>query len=211
MTAFYVDVGFSLDEIAGARKLFGVLMSVLGIGLGGWMVARFGLMRALIVGAIVQPLSNLAFSALIFTGPWLPGLYACIAIDNISAGIAGTALIAYMSSLTSLGFTATQYALFSSLYALPGKILAAISGRIVEGATAAAAAGESNGLRGWFTSIPPDVFAHAVQEYGRPAEAFAAGYMTFFIYSGVIGVFALIFAIAVMRRQAPAMDTAEET
>ena len=210
MTAFYVDVGFTLDEIAGARKLFGVLMSVLGIGLGGWMVARFGLMRSLIVGAIVQPLSNLAFSGLIFTGPWLPGLYICIAIDNVSAGIAGTALIAYMSSLTSLGFTATQYALFSSLYALPGKILAAISGRIVESAVAAAAAGESNWLRGWFTGIAPNSFAHAVQEYGRPAEAFAAGYMTFFIYSGVIGVAALAFALAVMRRSPPAADAEKE-
>ena len=210
MTAFYVDVGFSLDEIAGARKLFGVVMSMLGIGLGGWLVARFGLMRSLLVGAIVQPLSNLAFSGLIFTGPWLPGLYACIAIDNISAGIAGTALIAYMSSLTSLGFTATQYALFSSLYALPGKILAAISGRIVEGATAAATAGETEWLRGWFASISPTAFARLVQERGIPAEAFAAGYMTFFIYSGVIGVLALIFAIAVMRRQPPAADSSKE-
>ena len=210
MTAFYVDVGFSLDEIAGARKLFGVVMSMLGVGLGGWMVARFGLMRSLLVGAIVQPLSNIAFSGLIFTGPWLPGLYACIAIDNVSAGIAGTALIAYMSSLTSRGFTATQYALFSSLYALPGKILAAVSGRIVEGATAAVAAGESHWLRGWFSNIAPDSFAHASQEYSRPAEAFAAGYMTFFIYSGIIGVFALIFALAVMRRQPPTTDEARE-
>ncbi|MBL8547270.1 MAG: MFS transporter [Hyphomonadaceae bacterium] len=209
MTAFYVDVGFSLDEIAGARKLFGVIMSMIGIGFGGWLVARFGLMRALLVGAVVQPLSNLAFSGLIFTGPWLPGLYACIAIDNISAGIAGTALIAYMSSLTSLGFTATQYALFSSLYALPGKILAAISGRIVEGAVAAAAAGESNWLRGWFGNIAPDAFAHAVQEYGKPAEAYAVGYMTFFIYSGVIGVLAFIFALSVMRKQPPAAEPAK--
>jgi len=203
MTAFYVDVGFSLDEIAGARKLFGVIMSMIGIGLGGWMVARFGLMRSLIVGAILQPLSNVAFGALVFTGPWLPGLYACIAIDNISAGIAGTALIAYMSSLTSLGFTATQYALFSSLYALPGKILAAISGRIVEGATAAAAAGESNWLRGWFDGMSPTAFAHLVAERSIPATAFAAGYMTFFIYSGVIGIAALVFALAVMRRSPP--------
>ena len=209
MTAFYVDVGFSLDEIAGARKLFGVIMSMAGVGVGGWMVARFGLMRSLLVGAIVQPLSNIAFSALIFTGPSLPSLYACIAIDNLSAGIAGTALIAYMSSLTSLGFTATQYALFSSLYALPGKILAAVSGRIVEGATAAAAAGETEWLRSWFASMSPTAFAHLVQERGIPAEAFAAGYMTFFIYSGVIGVFALIFALAVMRRQPPAEDTAK--
>lgn len=211
MTAFYVDVGFTLDEIAGARKLFGVVMSMIGVGFGGWLVARFGLMRSLIVGAIVQPLSNIAFSSLVFTGPWLPGLYACIAIDNISAGIAGTALIAYMSSLTSLGFTATQYALFSSLYALPGKILAATSGRIVEGATAAAAAGETEWLRSWFTSMSPTAFAHLVQERGIPAEAFAAGYMTFFIYSGVIGIAALGFAIAVMRRQPPPVDTAAET
>ena len=210
MTAFYVDVGFSLDEIAGARKLFGVVMSMIGIGLGGWMVARFGLMRSLIVGAIVQPLSNIAFSGLVFTGPWLPGLYACIAIDNVSAGIAGTALIAYMSSLTSLGFTATQYALFSSLYALPGKILAAISGRIVEGATSAAAAGETEWLRSWFTSMSPTAFAHLVQERGIPAEAFAAGYMTFFIYSGIIGILAFIFAIAVMRQQPPATDATKD-
>lgn len=208
MTAFYVDVGFTLDEIAGARKLFGVVMSMLGVGFGGWLVARFGLMRSLLVGAIVQPLSNIAFSGLVFTGPWLPGLYACIAIDNISAGIAGTALIAYMSSLTSLGFTATQYALFSSLYALPGKILAAISGRIVEGAIAAAAAGETEWLRGWFTGMSPTAFAHLVEERGIPAEAFAAGYMTFFIYSGVIGVAALVFAIAVMRRQPAAPEQA---
>lgn len=210
MTAFYVDVGFTLDEIAGARKLFGVVMSMAGIGLGGWMVARFGLMRSLIVGAVLQPLSNIAFSSLAFTGPWLPGLYACIAIDNISAGIAGTALIAYMSSLTSLGFTATQYALFSSLYALPGKILAAISGRIVEGATAAAAAGETEWLRSWFSGMSPTAFAHLVEERGVPAEAFAAGYMTFFIYSGVIGIAALVFALAVMRRSPPTAGAPKE-
>lgn len=210
MTAFYVDVGFTLDEIAGARKLFGVVMSMIGVGLGGWMVARFGLMRSLIVGAIVQPLSNIAFSSLVFTGPWLPGLYACIAIDNVSAGIAGTALIAYMSSLTSLGFTATQYALFSSLYALPGKILAAVSGRVVEGATAAAAAGETEWLRSWFTNMSPAAFAHLVEERGVPAEAFAAGYMTFFLYSGVIGIAAFVFAVAVMRRQPPAAEAKQE-
>jgi PAT family beta-lactamase induction signal transducer AmpG len=211
MTAFYVDVGFTLDEIGTVRKIFGVWMSVIGIGVGGWTVARLGLMRALIVGAILQPLSNIAFGALVFTGPWLPGLYACIAIDNISAGIAGTALIAYMSSLTSLGFTATQYALFSSLYALPGKILAAISGRVVEGATAAAAAGEMEWLRSWFGAQSPTAFAHLVAERGIPAEAFAAGYMMFFIYSAIIGIAALVFAIAVMRRQPPATNETDTT
>lgn len=201
MSTFYVDVGFSLDEIAGARKLFGVVMSIIGVGVGGWAVARFGLMRTLIIGAVVQPLSNVAFGALVFTGPWLPGLYACIAIDNVSAGIAGTALIAYMSSLTSLGFTATQYALFSSLYALPGKILAAISGRIVEGAIAASASDRSHWLRGWFSAQSPDAFAALSQDRGIPASAFAAGYMTFFIYSAVIGAGALALALLIARKQ----------
>jgi PAT family beta-lactamase induction signal transducer AmpG len=203
MGAFYVDVGFTLDEVANARKIFGVVMSMLGVGLGGWTVARFGLMKALIAGAVLQPLSNVAFGLLTFTGPSLPGLYLCIGVDNISAGIAGTALIAYMSSLTSLGFTATQYALFSSLYALPGKILAAVSGRIVEGAIAAASAGESEWLRGWFSGMSPTAFASLSADRGIDAEAFAAGYMTFFIYSGVIGIAALVLAIVIMRKAPP--------
>lgn len=203
MGAFYIDVGFSLDDVANARKLFGVIMSMLGVGLGGWAVARFGLMRALIIGAILQPLSNVAFGLLTFTGPWLPGLYLCIGIDNISAGIAGTALIAYMSSLTSLGFTATQYALFSSLYALPGKILAAVSGRIVEGAIAAASAGEMEWLRSWFSGMSPTAFARLSEDRGIAAQAFAAGYMTFFIYSAVIGIAALALAIIIMRKTPP--------
>jgi MFS transporter, PAT family, beta-lactamase induction signal transducer AmpG len=209
MGVFYVDVGFTLDEIANARKLFGVLMSVLGVGLGGWSVAQFGLMRTLIAGAVLQPLSNVAFGLLTFTGPWLPGLYLCIGIDNISAGIAGTALIAYMSSLTSLGFTATQYALFSSLYALPGKFLAAISGRIVEGAIAAANAGQTEWLRSWFSGMSPTAFANLSADRGIPAEAFAAGYMTFFIYSGAIGIAALFLAVLIMRKTPPPADSAE--
>lgn len=210
MGAFYVDVGFTLDEVANARKIFGVVMSMLGVGLGGWTVARFGLMKALIVGAVLQPLSNVAFGLLTFTGPWLPGLYLCIGVDNISAGIAGTALIAYMSSLTSLGFTATQYALFSSLYALPGKILAAVSGRIVEGAIAAASAGESEWLRGWFSGMSPTAFASLSADRGIAAEAFAAGYMTFFIYSGVIGIAALVLAIVIMRKAPPIAEKPAE-
>lgn len=210
MGVFYVDVGFTLDEIANARKLFGMLVSMLGIGIGGWMVARFGLMTTLIVGAVVQPLSNVAFGLLTFTGPWLPGLYLCIGIDNISAGIAGTALIAYMSSLTSLGFTATQYALFSSLYSLPGKFLAAISGRIVEGGIAAASAGEAEWLRSWFSGMSPTAFAALSEDRGIPAEAFAVGYMIFFIYSGAIGIVALVLAIAIMRRSPPATQPAQQ-
>jgi PAT family beta-lactamase induction signal transducer AmpG len=108
-----------------------------------------------------------------------------------------------MSSLTSLGFTATQYALFSSLYALPGKILAAVSGRVVEAATAAAASGGGESLRGWFTGMSPSAFAHLAQQRAIPAEALAAGYMVFFLYSGATGVLALVFALAVMRASPP--------
>ena len=124
------------------------------------------------------------------------------ALGDLKNG-AGTALIAYMSSLTSLGFTATQYALFSSLYALPGKFLAAISGRIVEGAIAAANAGETEWLRSWFSGMSPTAFARLSEDRGIPAEAFAAGYMTFFIYSGVVGIAALVLAALIMRKSPP--------
>ncbi|NWG52447.1 MAG: MFS transporter [Hydrogenophilaceae bacterium] len=204
MGPFYVDVGFTTDDIANARKLFGIVMSVLGVGLGGWSVARFGLLRPMLVGAVLQPVSNIVFASLTVTGPWLPGLYFCIAIDNISAGIAGTCLIAYMSSLTSLGFTATQYALFSSLYALPGKLLGAISGRIVEGATEAAAGGGFQWMRGWFSGMSPDAFARLAAERGLPAEAFAIGYVSFFLYTGVVGVAGVALAYLIMRRGANA-------
>ena len=166
-------------------------------------------MRPLLLGAVLQPVSNLVFGSLVFTGPWLPGLYACIAIDNISAGIAGTCLIAYMSSLTSFGFTATQYALFSSLYALPGKILGAISGRIVEGATNATVAGQLEWLRTWFGGISPDSFARLSLANGVPAEAYAAGYTMFFLYTVGVGVLAIFLAFSVMRREAVADEAAD--
>lgn len=200
MGAFYVDVGFSLDEIAGARKGFGVVMSMLGVGVGGYAVARYGLYGPLVVGALAQPVSNLTFAALALSGPDLPLLYVCIAIDNLSAGFAGTCLIAYMSSLTSAGFTATQYALFSSLYALPGKILGAISGRIVEGAAHAAAPG---GVLAAFAplvgALPIEAFSAPAAKAGIPASAYAIGYVTFFAYSAVIGVVAVVLSLAIAR------------
>ena len=90
---------------------------------GGFAVARWGLMRALVVGAFAGPLSNLIFIWLATRGHNLFALFVSIGIENVTQGFAGTCLIAYMSSLTSAAFTATQYALFSSLYAIPGKIL----------------------------------------------------------------------------------------
>src|SRR3970282_1550418 len=95
--------------------------------------ARYGVLRAMVIGAFAGPLSNLLFIWLAMQGHSLWALFAAIGLDNVAGGFAGTCLIAYMSSLTSVGFTATQYALFSSLYAIPGRLIASQSGRIVEG------------------------------------------------------------------------------
>ena len=132
MNPFYLDLGFSLDQVAGARKLFGLFMTMAGVFAGGVSVARLGVMRAMVIGAFALPITNTIFAWLATQGPDLKSLLIAIGIDNIVSGFAGTCLIAYMSSLTSVGFTATQYALFSSLYSLPGKLVASQSGRIVE-------------------------------------------------------------------------------
>jgi len=117
MNPFYRDLGFSLLEIGEIRKVFSIPASMFGVFLGGVLVGRFGLMKTLIVGAFAQPISNLAFIWLAMSGHNPSVLLGSICIDNVANGIAGTALITYMSSLTSTGFTATQYAMFSSFYA----------------------------------------------------------------------------------------------
>jgi PAT family beta-lactamase induction signal transducer AmpG len=202
MNPFYRDMGFSLTEIAEIRKVFGIIASMLGVFLGGVVVARFGLMKALIVGAFAQPISNLVFAWLAMSGHNVPVLFAAICIDNIAGGVAGTALIAYMSSLTTAGFTATQYALFSSLYALPGKLIASQSGRLVEASAIAAEAGGPIGtLKGLFTRLPPESFTAAGAKLGVSAAAMAAGYTAFFIYTALIGVAAIVLSFLVAARQ----------
>jgi len=120
----------------------------------------------------------------------------------VASGFAGTALIAYMSSLTSIGFTATQYALFSSLYALPGKIIASQSGKIVEAsARAADAGGPLSGLKGLFANVPPGTLVEGAVKSGVTPAGLGAGYITFFLYSTVIGVFAVLLAFYVAARQ----------
>ncbi len=131
---FYIDRGFTLTQIATVVKLYGLAMSLLGVVLAGIVVARFGLLRSLIAGSVMIMLSNLAFSALArVDAPTLLGLGLVNAFDNLAQAMHGTALIAFLSSLTTARYTATQYALFSSLYALPGKYLEGFSGKIVEG------------------------------------------------------------------------------
>jgi PAT family beta-lactamase induction signal transducer AmpG len=199
MNPFYLDVGFDLVRIGEIRKGFGVWMLMIGVGVAGWSIARFGLMRSLIVGAFAGPVSNLAFAWLALQGPDWRAFATAIMIDNVTAGFAGTVLIAYMSSLTSAGFTATQYALFSSLYALPGKLIAAQSGKIVEG-SARAAEGGAFGLTGLFNNLPEGSFVRAADIAVSPA-ALASGYVVFFFYSCLIGIAALILALIIARKQ----------
>lgn len=130
---FYLDTGFSLKEIAAIAKGFGVFMSILGALVGGVAVARLGLYKALALGSILIVAANLMFAVFAHLGtPSITGLAVVISADNVAMGIAGTALIAYLSSLTSASYTATQYALFSSMYALPGKLLMGTSGFVVD-------------------------------------------------------------------------------
>jgi PAT family beta-lactamase induction signal transducer AmpG len=204
MNPFYADLGFSKVEIAEARKVFGVVMTVIGVGLGGYAVARLGLMRALVIGAFAGPLSNLAFGWLAVQGPELWALFVAIGIDNVAGGISGTCLIAYMSSLTSAGFTATQYALFSSLYALPGKLIASQSGRLVEGSAAAADhGGPMAALKTLFSGLPPQAYAGAMEKSQVTPAALGAGYLVFFLYSALLGVAAVFLAFLVASRTPP--------
>jgi PAT family beta-lactamase induction signal transducer AmpG len=200
MNPFYLDLGFSLTEVAEVRKIFGLVATMGGVFAGGYAVARLGLLRALLVGAFGGPLSNLVFLWLATRGHDVPALFVAIGVDNALGGVAGTCLIAYMSSLTTEGFTATQYALFSSLYALPGRLIASQSGRLVEAAARAAEPGGIlSGLRGLFRSLPPESFAGAMQRSGVSPAALASGYATFFIYSCAIGAFAVVLTFVVMR------------
>jgi MFS transporter, PAT family, beta-lactamase induction signal transducer AmpG len=130
---FYLDIGYTLKEIAAVAKGFGVVMSILGTVLGGVAVAKLGTVRSLALGSILVIGSNLLFMTLAWQAdPGIAGLAMVVSADNLAMGVAGTALIAYLSSLTSAAYTATQYALFSSMYALPGKLLMGTSGFVVD-------------------------------------------------------------------------------
>ena len=208
MNPFYLDLGFDLETIAGVRKGVGVVMLMLGVGVGGWSIARFGLMRSLVIGALAGPVSNLMFAWLAMQGPDWHAFALAIMVDNLSAGYAATVLIAYMSSLTSAGFTATQYALFTSLYSLPGKLIAAQSGTIVEASARMAAPGGAFApLTPLFSNLPPAAFGPGAADLGVAPAALGVGYTVFFFYSCVVGLAALVFALMIARRSAPAPAT----
>ncbi|MFN4262963.1 MAG: AmpG family muropeptide MFS transporter [Thioalkalivibrionaceae bacterium] len=129
---FYLDLGFTKQEIANIAAMFGLAMTLTGAALGGLLVARFGLWRLMVAAALLAPLTNLAFSALALTGPDRGMLMLAIAADNLSGGLAIAVFIAWLSSLTHSAYTATQYALFSSLMTLPGQFLAGFTGVYAE-------------------------------------------------------------------------------
>lgn len=131
---FYLDLGFSKTEIANVSKIFGFFMTIFGAILGGVFVTRYGIEKPLIFGSVMIILTNLLFVFLAITEANLTTLAMVISADNLSGGFATSAFIAYLSSMTNQTYSATQYALFSSIMTLPAKFIGGFSGIIVDAA-----------------------------------------------------------------------------
>jgi PAT family beta-lactamase induction signal transducer AmpG len=163
---FYLDLGFSKTEIANITKIFGFFMTIAGAGLGGILVVRYGIFRPLLAGAILIAATNLLFVWLAVSEPELVSLAVVISADNLSGGLATSAFIAYLSGLTNTTYTATQYALFSSLMTLPAKFIGGFAGWIVD----------------------------------------TAGYASFFLYAGLLGLPAIFLVLFLLRRHTDQMN-----
>jgi PAT family beta-lactamase induction signal transducer AmpG len=129
---FYHDLGLSKDAVGAVRASIGLVATLVGIAAGGFSALRFGYMRTLIAGVVLKIVVIANFATMAYAGPDLRVFGAVIAADNFGIGFAGVALVTYMSSLTSLGYTATQYALLSSAYTYVGKFAKGFSGVWVE-------------------------------------------------------------------------------
>jgi len=129
---FYLDMGFTKTDIANAVKLVGVIMVIAGGFLGGLMAQKLRMMQAMMVGAILAAVTNLLFVLLTYHQGSLPYMYLAVIFDNLAAGLASAVFIAFLSALTSIRFTAVQYAIFSSLMTLLPKVLGGYSGTIVD-------------------------------------------------------------------------------
>jgi PAT family beta-lactamase induction signal transducer AmpG len=166
---FYIDMGFSLAQIANVSKVFGFVMSIVGALMGGALVFRMGAARLLVPSVVLMSLANLTFAGIAWIGePNTMLLAGAISVDNLVTGMAGSVFIAFLSSLTNAAYTATQYALFTSIMTLPGKIIAGYSGWIVD------------------TLQADHTFGH---KFG--------GYAIFFCYTALLGLPALVLAIVV--------------
>lgn len=128
---FYVDMGYTKDEVAAVTKAYGVAMTLAGAFIGGTLALRLGVMRVLMLGAVLSAATNLAFAWLAQLGHHLPALIVVVSADNLASGIASAAFIGYLSSLTNVRYSATQYALFSSMMLLAPKFIAGFSGDFV--------------------------------------------------------------------------------
>ena len=129
---FYVDMGYTKDEVAAVTKVYGVVMTLAGAFLGGALTLRWGVGRVLMLGAVLSALTNLLFAWLAGHGHDVTALIAVVSADNLASGIASAAFIAYLSGLTNVQYSATQYALFSSMMLLAPKWLAGFSGVAVD-------------------------------------------------------------------------------
>ncbi len=129
---FYVDMGFTKDEVAAVTKIYGVVMTLVGAFVGGAMAMRMGVMRVLMLGAGLSAATNLMFAWLATRGHDVQALIFVISADNLASGIASAAFIAYLSSLTNVNYSATQYAMFSSMMLLLPKFVAGYSGKYVD-------------------------------------------------------------------------------
>ena len=182
---FYIDVGFSLAEIANISKLYGFVMSILGALLGGALVFRVGAARLLAPSVFLIAASNLTFSWLAIIGrPDALVLATAISVDNLVSGMAGSVFIAFLSGLTNTAYTATQYALFTSVMTLPGKLIGGFSGLIVDR------------LQGSARDVPA---LAGLLDLVSASPKFG-GYALFFAYTALLGVPAFLLAMVVRRR-----------
>lgn len=166
----YVDIGFSKVEIGTVVKLYGIWMTIAGAVVGGFAIAGIGTLRAMMIGVVAASLTNFLFVWLAAQGNDVGALTITISAENFSGGFAGTCLIAFMSSLTNREFTATQYALFSSVYALPGKLLGGQSGAMVDFYS------RPGPWHDWLISAAPGLTEKTV------------GYAPFFASTGLMGI-----------------------
>ena len=129
---FYLSLGFTKSEIAAIRKLFGFAMTIAGAGLGGLAVARIGARKAVWIAAVAMPLSNLLFVWMAYQGHSRQAFIVLISGENLANGFAGAVFVAWLSGLVNQAFTATQYALLTSLAMLPGTFLAGFAGKLAK-------------------------------------------------------------------------------
>jgi PAT family beta-lactamase induction signal transducer AmpG len=129
---FYQELGFTKDEVATVSKVYGVIMTIVGAALGGLLTLRLGVMRTLFLGALLSAATNLLFVWLAGRGHDVSALVFTVSADNLSAGIASSAFVAYLSGLVNQNFSATQYALFTSVMLLLPKFIAGFSGEFVD-------------------------------------------------------------------------------